>query len=91
MARVLEVSRSGYYAWLRRGVAVRKEQDAALTEEIRSIHTGSRGTYGAPRIHAELSAPGDPAGSEAGGAADACGGARGREPAAGVPDDDPRR
>ena len=32
--------------------------DAALTEQIRAIHARSRGTYGAPRVHAELAAHG---------------------------------
>ena len=54
MCRVLEVSTSGYYAWLRRQPSNRDQDDAMLTEEIRAIHTWSRGTYGAPRIHAEL-------------------------------------
>jgi len=51
---VLDVSPSGYYAWRRRGRSVRAEQDRALTPRITAIHRASRGTYGAPRIHAEL-------------------------------------
>jgi putative transposase len=54
LARVLGVSRRGYYAWAKRGPSTRSRQDAALTETIITIHTQSRGTYGAPRIHAEL-------------------------------------
>ncbi len=54
MARVLGVSRQGYYAWKNRGPSHRARQDEALTETITKIHTGSRGTYGAPRVHAEL-------------------------------------
>jgi len=54
MCRVLEVSTSGYYAWLRRHPSKRDQDDAMLTEKIRAIHRWSRGTYGAPRIHAEL-------------------------------------
>ena len=54
MCRVLEISRSGYYAWKGRGVSKRAVSDAALLARIRSIHEDSRGTYGAPRIHAEL-------------------------------------
>ncbi len=54
MCRLLEVSPSGYYAWLCRAPAARSVSDAALTERIREIHEDSRGTYGAPRIHAEL-------------------------------------
>ncbi len=54
MCRVLEVSTSGYYAWLRRSPSKRDQDDAMLTQKIRAIHRWSRGTYGAPRIHAEL-------------------------------------
>ena len=52
--RLLGVSTSGFHAWLKRGPAQRTRQDARLTERIRAVHTRSRGTYGAPRIHAEL-------------------------------------
>ena len=58
MARVLGVSPSGYYAWRRRGPSVRAQADADLTVRVSAIHARSRGTYGAPRIHAELSAGG---------------------------------
>ena len=54
MCRVLGVVRSGYYAWRRRGVSARVVADASLTERIRSIHQQSRGTYGYPRVHAQL-------------------------------------
>ena len=54
MCRVLGVSTSGYYAWRNREPSERAKEDARLTEVIRSIHERSRGTYGAPRIHAEL-------------------------------------
>ena len=52
--RVLGVSPSGYYAWLDRAPSKRRVIDEALLERIRAIHHTSRGTYGAPRIHAEL-------------------------------------
>ncbi|MET8146705.1 IS3 family transposase [Sphaerisporangium sp. NPDC005288] len=54
LARVLGVSRQGYYAWKNRGPSARARQDEALTETITKIHAGSRGTYGSPRVHAEL-------------------------------------
>ena len=54
LCRVLGVSPSGYYAWRSRAASERSVSDAALTERIREIHEYSRGTYGAPRIHAEL-------------------------------------
>jgi putative transposase len=58
MSRVLEVSRSGFYAWAGRSPSRHAREDAELVDRIRSIHEQSRGTYGAPRIHAELSASG---------------------------------
>jgi putative transposase len=54
LCRVLGVSRAGYYAWQGRGPSARARQDATLTTKIRAIHERSRGTYGAPRVHAEL-------------------------------------
>lgn len=54
MCRVLEVSASGYYAWRRRLISVRSQEDQKLEQRIRTIHEQSRQTYGAPRIHAEL-------------------------------------
>ena len=54
MARLLGVSRQGYYAWKRRGPSRRETQDAALTEKIKAHHERSHGTYGAPRIQADL-------------------------------------
>ena len=54
LARVLGVARAGYYAWASRPPSARAVADAALLEQIRDIHARSRGTYGAPRVHAEL-------------------------------------
>lgn len=54
MCRVLEVSTSGYYAWLKRPPSRRALEDKILTDEIEQIHTRSKGSYGAPRIHAAL-------------------------------------
>jgi putative transposase len=58
MSRVLEVSRSGFYAWTARSPSRRACEDARLKLRIKIIHEQSRGTYGAPRIHAELEARG---------------------------------
>lgn len=62
LCRVLGVSPSGYWAWRKRGPSARAQADAHLTARIRSIHQTSRGTYGVPRVHAELSAAGMPCG-----------------------------
>ena len=58
MARVLGVSPSGYYAWRRRPPSARAQADAELTARVQEIYAGSRGTYGVPRIHAELAEAG---------------------------------
>ena len=55
---MLGVAKSGYYAWRARGPSERARADGRLTQAIRAIHEKSRGTYGVPRIHAELRADG---------------------------------
>ena len=54
MARVLGVSKAGFYAWLHRPPSAHAEADAALLKRIKTVHASSRQTYGAPRVHAEL-------------------------------------
>ncbi len=54
MCRILGISPSGFHAWRKRAPSARASVDASLTERIGDIHAGSHGTYGAPRIHAEL-------------------------------------
>jgi putative transposase len=58
MCRVLGVSSSGYYAWAKRTPSARAISDAALIERIGAIHAASHGTYGSPRVHAELAESG---------------------------------
>jgi putative transposase len=59
MCSVFGVARSGYYKWLRQGnTTQRSAADAALTEQIRAVFEESAGTYGRPRIYAELEAQG---------------------------------
>jgi putative transposase len=58
LCRVLQVSRAGCYAWIRRGLSARARADEQLTEQIRQVHARSRTTYGAPRVHADLRAAG---------------------------------
>lgn len=58
---VLEVSRSGYYAWLMRreaGPSPAAVRRAQLLEQIHQAHQHSRGLYGSPRVHAQLAADG---------------------------------
>ena len=52
--RMLRVSTSGYYEWHGRPPSLRAVADEALSVQIREIHACSRGTYGVPRVHAEL-------------------------------------
>lgn len=55
MCRVLEVSPAGLYAWRRRPrPSPRDEREAELRGQIHEIHAASRGTYGSPRVHAQL-------------------------------------
>ena len=58
MCRVLEVSTSGYYAWRRRKASPRQQEDEALLVKIKIIHKRSRKSYGAPRLHVQLSREG---------------------------------
>ncbi len=54
MCRTLQVSPSGFYEWRGRPASVRAIADGQLTETIAECHRRSRGTYGSPRIHADL-------------------------------------
>ena len=54
MCRVLEVSRSGYHAWVRRPPSTRALEDARVTARIRVLYQQRRGVSGSPRIWADL-------------------------------------
>jgi putative transposase len=54
LCNVLGVSRAGYYAWKHRPASLRAVRDAELTALISEIHADSEGSYGWPRMHAEL-------------------------------------
>lgn len=56
MCKVLGVSKSGYYAWLKRKPSKRSVENKKLMEYICKIHKRSKGTYGSPRITEELKA-----------------------------------
>lgn len=51
---LLEVSRAAYYEQRKHVPSCREISDGELTERIKAIHASSKGTYGAPRIHAAL-------------------------------------
>ena len=52
--RVLGVSGSGYYEWCSRPASARDQENEVLLKQIEQIHTDSYGSYGWPRVHAEL-------------------------------------
>jgi putative transposase len=54
MCQVLDVARSGYYAWRDRPASNRDLRRAAVVEQIRKVYRDSRGTYGSPRIVVDL-------------------------------------
>jgi putative transposase len=54
MLRVLSVSKSGFYAWLKRLTSPRATLNAVLLEVIEAVHNASRGSYGSPRVTAAL-------------------------------------
>ncbi len=54
LCRVLGVSRQGFYAYRQRPVPLRVKQDEALRARLRQLHQESRGTYGSPRMLAQL-------------------------------------
>jgi transposase InsO family protein len=58
LCSVLEVSRSGFYAWVDRPTPPKTTADARLVLEIRAALARGRGAYGSPRIHRELRARG---------------------------------
>lgn len=59
LCAALDVTRSGYHAWLSASPSEREQSDAALTLKIQAIHARHKGRYGAPRIEADLRTKGD--------------------------------
>jgi putative transposase len=58
MCQTLEISIGAYFAWRERPESNHRQEDRRLTDQITVAHQGSRGTYGAPRIKAELAGAG---------------------------------
>jgi putative transposase len=54
MCAKLEVSRSGFYAWVRRGPSAHQRRDEGLERLVAEHFSESNGVYGSPRIHALL-------------------------------------
>lgn len=59
MAALLGVSRSGFYAWIKRKPSKQEERQEELAKKITQSHTASDGVYGSPRVHADLQAQGE--------------------------------
>ena len=58
MCRVLGVSRSGFYAWLKRPVSRRRQRRALVAEAVKETFRRFKQRYGAPRLTVELNAQG---------------------------------
>ena len=54
LCRLLGASKSGYYAWAKRGRSSRLDADLRVTTKLRAIHRQTGGVYGARRMVAEL-------------------------------------
>lgn len=54
MCRVLNLTRSGYYAWCKRNSSPRARENQILSEQMVEIFEASRGIYGSPRMHEAL-------------------------------------
>ncbi|RKG66098.1 IS3 family transposase [Corallococcus terminator] len=54
LCRLLQVSRSGFYAWRRRPPSPRHSADERLKVLVREAHEQGRRTYGSPRVHRAL-------------------------------------
>ena len=77
---LLQVSRSAFYADRITGPSQRERDDAELTDAIIAVYDESDGTYGAPRVHAELADQGRRHGRKRIARLMRCAGCRGRAP-----------
>lgn len=58
MCTVLKVSKSGFYAWLKRTESKQRKRRGQLKKAIKKIHIESRETYGSPKITKKLNQQG---------------------------------
>ncbi len=54
MCKVLKVSRSGYYSWIKSRPSKWEVENREILDQIRQIHEDSKQTYGSPKITEEL-------------------------------------
>jgi len=59
LCRCLRVTRSGFYAWLRRGLSPRAQRDLVLRTKLRAFHAASGHRYGRPRLWKDLKEDGE--------------------------------
>ena len=59
LCRCLRVTRSGFYAWTRRGLSARAQRDLVLRTKLRAFHTASGDRYGRPRLWKDLQEDGE--------------------------------
>jgi putative transposase len=59
MCRVLQVTRSGFYAWRKRPPSARSQRNGQLVAKIRQVHQTNRELYGSPRVHRALRIDGE--------------------------------
>src|SRR3954452_4377732 len=54
LCRCMQVTRSGFYAWTRRGLSARAQRDVVLRTKLRAFHAASGQVYGRPRLWKDL-------------------------------------
>ena len=59
LCRCMRVTRSGFYAWRRRGLSARAQRDLVLRTKLRAFHAASGERYGRPRLWKDLREDGE--------------------------------
>jgi putative transposase len=59
LCRCLHVTRSGFYAWAKRGLSARAQRDLVLRTKLRAFHAASEDRYGRPRLWKDLKEDGE--------------------------------
>ena len=59
LCRCLQVTRSGFYAWAKRGLSARAQRDRVLRTKLRAFHAASDDRYGRPRLWKDLKEDGE--------------------------------
>ena len=59
LCRCMRVTRSGFYAWMRRGLSARAQRDLVLRTKLRAFHAASHDRYGRPRLWKDLKEDGE--------------------------------